>query len=281
MALRVSKLTMAGFRGATAPTAIEFDTTKPVVVIFGENGTGKSTIADAFDFICNRSFGSLENYSLGEPAKKHVASIGRSPGDVSVTLECGGKKWTAQLGRDGPHVSPSAGRPEARILRRRAILSLIETAPKQRFDALKTFIAVPNIEKCEAALRDACNRTNASVNELVRATDQATDELITLWTAEGKPGASALSWANAEASKDPSLLWTNLAQINSLLQSYQEIESALSTLDHALAEERDARQTLHSAQTLLQQVEARTVQQSAQLLNLLCNAKALLITSEF
>ncbi len=274
MALRVSKLTMAGFRGATAPTAIEFDTTKPVVVIFGENGTGKSTIADAFDFICNRSFGSLENYSLGEPAKKHVASIGRSPGDVSVTLECGGKKWTAQLGRDGPHVSPSAGRPEARILRRRAILSLIETAPKQRFDALKTFIAVPNIEKCEAALRDACNRTNASVNELVRATDQATDELITLWTAEGKPGASALSWANAEASKDPSLLWTNLAQINSLLQSYQEIESALSTLDHALAEERDARQTLHSAQTLLQQVEARTVQQSAQLLNLLCNAKA-------
>lgn len=187
MPLRISKLTMSGFRGATAPTSIEFDTTKPVVLIFGENGTGKSTIADAFDFICNRSFGSLENYSLGEPAKKHVASLGRSSADVSVTLESGAKKWTARMGKDGPTVSPLTGHPDVRILRRRTILSLIETQPRQRFEALKAFIAVPNIEKCEAALRDAVNATNTSVNELIRATVQATEELVKLWKAEGEP----------------------------------------------------------------------------------------------
>ena len=274
MALRVSKLTMAGFRGATAPATIEFDITKPVVLIFGENGTGKSTIADAFDFICNRSFGSLENYSLGEPAKKHVASLGCSPSDVSVTLESGAKKWSAQMGRDGPIVSPLDGRPDVRILRRRAILSLIETAPKQRFEALKTFIAVPNIEKSETALRDAFNTMNTSVNELVRATAQATDELVRLWTAEGRPGASALAWANAEANKDLSQLWANLAEITSLLQSYQEVETALAALDQALTEERDTRQTFHATQARQQQAEARTVQQSANLLNVLRDAEA-------
>lgn len=274
MTRRVSKLTMAGFRGATKPTTIEFDTTKPVVLIFGENGTGKSTIADAFDFICNRSLGSLVNYSLGEPAKKHIASLGHDPSDVTVTLESGSKKWSARMGKDSPAVSPQEELPDARILRRRAILSLIETAPKQRFEALKTFIALPSIEKCEAALRDAFNTTNAIVNELVRATDQAENELDRLWVAEGKPGESAFGWANAEANKDLSQLWANLTQINTLLQSYQEIENALTTLDQALADESNARQAYHATEARLQQAEARTVLQSAQLLNLLRDAKA-------
>ena len=114
MSLRVSKLTMAGFRGATAPTTIEFDTSKPVVLIFGETGTGKSTIADAFDFICNRSCGSLENYSLGEPAKKHVPSLGCGPAGCARDLESGPKKWLATMSKDGPTVSPMVGHPDAR-----------------------------------------------------------------------------------------------------------------------------------------------------------------------
>jgi len=271
---RVSKLTMAGFRGATAPATIEFDTSKPVVLIFGENGTGKSTIADAFDFICNRSFGSLENYSLGEPAKKHVASLGCGSADVRVTLESGAKKWQATMGKGGPTVSPLAGQPDVRILRRRTILSLIETQPRQRFEALKAFIAVPNIEKCEAALRDAINALNTSVNELVRATVQATEELVKLWTAEGEPGATALAWATAEADKDLSKLWANLTLIGNLLQGYQEVETALTTLDRALTEQRAAHQAFEATQVRQQQAEARAVQQNARLLNLLRDAEA-------
>ncbi len=274
MPLRVSKLTMAGFRGATAPTTIQFDTSKPVVLIFGENGTGKSTIADAFDFICNRSFGSLENYSLGEPAKKHVASLGFGPADVSVTLESGAKKWQATLGKDGPTVSPLDGHPDARILRRRTILSLIETQPKQRFEALKAFIAVPNIEKCEGALREAVNTANSSVSELARAIVQANGELTKLWIAEDEPGASAMAWASAEAQKDLSQLWANLTLIGNLLQSYQEVETSLATLDHALTERRTATEAFSAAQNRQQQAESRSMQHNTRLLNLLREAEA-------
>ena len=112
MTTKVSKLSMSGFRGATAPATLDFDTTKQVTLIFGENGTGKSTIADAFDFICNRKLGSLENYSLGEPAKKHVPSFGRGPADVKVTLASGAVTWQASLEKDGPKVSPLTGCPD-------------------------------------------------------------------------------------------------------------------------------------------------------------------------
>ncbi len=269
MPAKISKLTLSGFRGATAPASISFDPAKLVTLIFGENGTGKSTIADGFDFVCNRTLGSLENYSLGEPAKNHVASLGSAPAKISVTLESGANKWQATLGKSGPTVTPAAGCPDARILRRRNILSLIEAQPKQRFEALKAFIALPNIEKCENALRDAANSTNGSVDESVRAIVQATAELAKLWTAEGEPGASAVAWATTEMQKDTSQLLANIVQIANLGQGYRDIESALATLDQALSEQRGASQEYAAAQIQQRQAEARTLTQNSKLLSLL------------
>jgi energy-coupling factor transporter ATP-binding protein EcfA2 len=163
---KVSSVKMVSFRGATCPSEISFDTSKSVTLIFGENGTGKSTIADAFDFVCNRAYGSLDNYSLGEPAKKHMASLGCRPSDLKVSLTCGTSTWIASLGKEGAVVSPSLGCPDARILRRKRILDLIEEQPKKRFEALKAFITVPGIEKSENALRDAVNRRSLRSNSV-------------------------------------------------------------------------------------------------------------------
>jgi predicted ATPase len=80
MPAKASILSIVGFRGATSLANIPLDVSKAVTVIFGENGTGKSTIADAFDFVCNRAYGSLENFSIGESAKKHLASLNSNIG---------------------------------------------------------------------------------------------------------------------------------------------------------------------------------------------------------
>ena len=75
---------------------LAFDTTKPVTLVFGENATEKSTIADAMDFVCNSRFGSLDDRSLASQGKKYVISVGRTMADVSVTVEgSGGQKFTA------------------------------------------------------------------------------------------------------------------------------------------------------------------------------------------
>ena len=59
MAPRTEKLTFVQFRGGSQPVTFEFQPNKKFVLIFGENGTGKSSIADAIDFVCNNEFGSL------------------------------------------------------------------------------------------------------------------------------------------------------------------------------------------------------------------------------
>ncbi len=52
---KILSLSMDGFRGATSPVIFEFEKKKPIVMIFGENGSGKSTIVDGIDFMCNRT----------------------------------------------------------------------------------------------------------------------------------------------------------------------------------------------------------------------------------
>ena len=156
MAKRIEKLTLKDFRGATVPLEIDFDKSKPMAMIFGENATGKSSIVDALDFVCNQRYGSIEERSSIKK-KSHLPAIGKKKNDVCVTLKYDSKEWTANHQGAEPCTSPT-GFPAANILRRSNILKVIDAQPNQRYDNLAKFLSVPNIEKCEGTLRNAVLR---------------------------------------------------------------------------------------------------------------------------
>jgi hypothetical protein len=274
MPAKVNKISLFGFRGATAPAEISFDTSKPIALIFGENGTGKSTIADAFDFVCNRGFGSLEDRSMTDQPKSHIPALGQNPNDLRVLLSTSNGDFTATLTRSGPSVSPSSGCPDARILRRSNILQLLNAQPKLRFEALKSFITVPGIEKSENALREACRNVDASFNDSVRAYSQAKAELEKFWTAEGKPANDALRWAKVESNKDIRTLEGVIGAINSIDTAFRNAEAALLTLDRAIYDLGMAQANHVNAQEEQKKAEAKQSRSNAILLKLLQDAKS-------
>jgi energy-coupling factor transporter ATP-binding protein EcfA2 len=273
MKVKVSKLSLSGFRGATKPVDIHFDTSKPVTLLFGENGTGKSTIADAFDFVCNRHFGSLEDRSMSAQPKSHVTSLGQNPKQLKVLLTSSAGNFVGTLSKDGPVITPATGCPDARILRRSNILQLLDAQPKQRFESLKAFITVPGIERSEESLREALRAVEANYNEAVRAYTQADIALEGLWTAEGKPGKTALEWAAAESSEDLSALGNVIASISQISTSFQNTETSLGSLDRAAGDLVAAREAHTKAQEEQRKVEAKQSQRSSDLLTLLQDAK--------
>jgi len=265
---------MQGFRGATAPIEIPLDTTKPVILIFGENGTGKSTIADAFDFVCNCGLGSLEERSLAGQKKGYVAALGGTSNNPKVALSTSNGNFTASMARTGPTVSPERGCPDARILRRSNILKLLNAQPKQRFDELKAFITVPGIEKSENALRDAHRNIKADVGETVRAYTQARAELDKFWAAEGKPGKDPLQWAQAEARKKVAELESVIDSIDTITEHFRDTDTSMRSLELVEEALSNARSAQESAQQAQQKVEAEQPKVDAPLLKLLQDAKS-------
>ena len=59
----IEKIKIENFRGSSKCFEIAFNKLKPIVLIFGENGTGKSTIVDAIEFVCNQNIGSLQDFT--------------------------------------------------------------------------------------------------------------------------------------------------------------------------------------------------------------------------
>src|SRR3954447_22784326 len=95
MGARIERLTLRSFRGATTATTLEFDSSCSLVVIYGENGAGKSSLLDAIEAACNTTPGSFAERSLGGrgSAPRYLAAVGQDPGSCLIELVAGGMTW--------------------------------------------------------------------------------------------------------------------------------------------------------------------------------------------
>ena len=228
MPKRIEELSIKDFRGATTLLNIDFDKSKPMVMIFGENGTGKSSIIDAFDFVCNQQYGSIHGRSSVKK-KSHLPAIGKSKNDISITIKFDNKVWTANHQGPDPITSPT-GFPSANILRRNSILKLIDSPPNKRYEELSGFLSVPYIEKCESTLRDAIRNQEREYNESTLSVTQAKEELGNLQTELKETGKSVEEWSKevteineAELTK----IINNAQKIDTLQEKYKDTQNDL------------------------------------------------------
>jgi energy-coupling factor transporter ATP-binding protein EcfA2 len=270
--MKVKRISLNNFRGAAREITINFDTSKSLSLIYGENGTGKSTIVDAFDFICNRQFGSLDIFSINKPSNKYIASYGKRPSECIVELECDTGKWKALVSGNSIITSPK-NVPEAYILRRSAILKLIEQQPSKRFEELKKFISVPFTEKTENSLRDTIKETEKLFDEYIRSLSQARNTLESLWMQNDKKGTSPVEWAREQIKTDITSNQITVDAINAVLSLLSDIENASKLLDIAQSEELAAVKKVESVAARKKALEENQKGQDFELLLLLQEAK--------
>jgi recombinational DNA repair ATPase RecF len=228
MASKIEKITIKNFKGAAGTLELEFDKNKPIIMIFGENGTGKSTIFDAIDFVCNERFGSISDRSVGKKQAEYLPTLGVDKNQMEASVATANGTWVGKIGaRSLPSTSgPSENRPKVAILRRSRILNIVNAQPKERYEAIKDFIEVPSCEANEAALREAVKRTKRNYEDAVKAVEQSQSALNTLWEKEGKTEPDAISWANRIVSVDDTLREKTLTDLNAVLSTLTSCTSA-------------------------------------------------------
>lgn len=219
----LKNLTIKHLRGSVSPFGLPFEKGKKLTVVYGENGTGKSTICDAFDFLGKGKVGSLENRGLGRP-NKYWPSVGKKPNDVSVTLETfDNASWRASIIKSDVVVNPAATRPRVEVLRRSQILSLVEAKPADRYAAISRFIDVSGVETSEATLRGLIRDLKQNREIAVARVQENQDAIRQFWESAGEVGGDPLAWAEAESKRDPSASDAEVTALATLQAAYSKL----------------------------------------------------------
>jgi chromosome segregation ATPase len=238
MSKPITKTRLAGFRGSTTAFELDLDPSKDMTMLFGENGSGKSTILDAIDVVCNDTIGCLEGVSVGQAPGRYLCTLGAQPASLQVTVHSNGESWTGTMRRNAITVSGGGDRPCVKILRRNKILELVTAQPSDRYRALSRFIDIGVVEQSETSLKQKLDATNSEITTLTRDKDRMAGQLDELWVAEGRPGPgpTAMEWAEQRVN-------TGIEGLNDRLERLKEVVDAVSAATAAKAayEDRKAR----------------------------------------
>lgn len=269
------KLTIEHLRGSIAPFNLPFETNKKLTIVYGENGTGKSTICDAFEFLGNGKVGSLDNRGLGKTTK-YWPSFGRKAEDVAVTLATKTTSCCAKLLKSEVVVDHPANRPRVEVLRRSQILSLVEAKPGDRYAAISRFIDVSGVEASEASLRALILDLNRNRDVALARVQENQDSITQFWEAAGKPGPNPIAWAETESKRDPSVSDAEVAALALVQTAFNRLGDYPARLKTALAAVTTAQAAAVAAQEKAEQTVQTIAKDAGEVMNVLEAARTYL-----
>ncbi len=266
----LKSLSITAFRGSSTTFSLPFEKGRKLTLIYGENGTGKTTICDAFELLALGRVSSLHGCGLGKGLEKYWPTAGKMVGDLSVKLETSAGTCSGKMVGGDVNVTPSTSRPKVELLRRQQILDLIKAQPRERYEAIKRFIDIEAFEASEEALRQQIKILAGERKAAEQAEGQSLQELHGFFEAAGEPaGLNAVTWAKQKIAEPPNNLDGDIAAIGKLRTAFDALRAfpeRAETRQKALAE---ATSALVEAETALIGAASPATSGSAEALALL------------
>lgn len=269
----LKSLKIEHLRGSVVPFTLNFEAGKKLTVIYGENGTGKTTICDALEFISKGKIGSLENRGLGGKLNSYWPSLGKKSSDINVMLETHNSSCSAQLVKSNVVVNPADIKPAVEVLRRGQILGLVEANPADRYKEIKRFIDVTGAESSESTLRELIKNLEKSRDTAVARVQENENAISQFWTTAGSNGKDALSWAKTQAEQDLEAVEKSTKDLIALKAAYALLQGYPPKCKQIEANVAAAKIKLTETMANLQAVLAKTAEGAGELIEVLQAAK--------
>lgn len=271
--MKLHKLHLTAFRGATKPFILPFAPDKNITLIYGENGSGKSTIADALICVCTDALGSIEDKSGAD--KSWLCAAGQTPDAVQLALHTDQGVFSARLAGKKFVRKPDSGQPRLRHLRRSSVVALSTATPAERYEQLAEYFDLSPIIKSEENLRSLLRSLKNEAERLLGAQAEVQRILEEIWRNEGQPTESWQEWAKTETEKDLDQERLRLQRTRAIIEYAQRLFQSAETLRQVRQEGAQARQLREQAENQLQILQNQAGA-DAGLLQLLQQARHLL-----
>jgi hypothetical protein len=217
----LKSLRITAFRGASVAFALPFEKDRNLTLVYGENGTGKTTICDAFEFLAYERVSSLDGYGLGKSLEKYWPTAGKNPSDLSVALETSAGTCFGKFTNKKVEIAPLTLRPKIELLRRQQVLRLIQAEPAKRYEEIKRFIDIGAFEASEEALSRQSKNVAEERSRAQQAEGQSLQELQGFYEAAGSPaGLNPVTWAEQKLAGSATNFDNDIAAIGKLRSVY-------------------------------------------------------------
>lgn len=212
--MKLADVEISGFRGSLPLLPLALD--KKSICIFGENGYGKSTIADALEFWSSGDIGAFHRAGCKLDAAVHVYAA-----EATVTVQTDGAAGPIRRGLKGQQVSElevvdqvadtakAAGLP---LLRHETISDFMRKSAGEKKDELLRLIGLEPLSDFRDALRKAKTEAKRSTEGAVKSLDRETALL-----AEKSEGKDTVTFAEELRAK---------AKLTASITSLDDLRSA-------------------------------------------------------
>ena len=205
--MKIKKLTIQYIRGIR--NELTFEPKSETMVVFGDNGTGKSAVVDAIDFLLTGNISRISGEGTGSITLskhgKHIDLEDDSEAYVEAEISFPGLQETILIQRNMSHrnqllydrqyqslIQPVLTLAEHghHILSRRKILDLIISRPKDRADRISSLLNLTKLENFRRALLIFHNKCEKEVGEKESVFNQQKNDLVRfLNNTDCSPGA--------------------------------------------------------------------------------------------
>jgi len=149
---------------------IHLDLDNKSLIIFGENGKGKSSIIDGIEYALTKDIKHISSSCREVSLQKHAPNIYANFKDIKVKIEF--KDGSTLSNREEPKEGTLAYKirnsitGNINILRRSQLLDAIFAQPKERYDLLKQFLPLTEINKFEDASKKVVDKFQEEISNL-------------------------------------------------------------------------------------------------------------------
>jgi len=245
---------MEAFRGVNQPFEISFESRNHLSILYGENGSGKTTVSDALEFVFHGTAGSLEEKSLdGKSRIPALVHVQRKKADLSVTWEDGQKSRRATIDKTKASITGDTTS-ILHTLSRKNITRLIEETPTKRFERIQEFVSVPALDEEEARLRAFIGdqkQLQASQLREAQLVEEDLDRIFQENTAEETPKPNRDNWIKVVLQNSETTIRENLTifedlhhEITRLRSDFGPLKTAYTTFANAATNRKDEEEKL-------------------------------------